>query len=100
MTDSTSSRHQPVLLPLTTFGISLSLFLSLSYVFCVLSYMLFPGLPIRHSLVLILPGFSFLSWQSFLLGLAEAFGWGWYVALVFVPIFNFSSGRRASMQQP
>lgn len=87
-----SSHH---LIPLITFGLSLSLFLSISYVFCVVGYLLFPGLPISHSsLTIFLPGFELLSWQSFFLGLVESFAWGWYVTLVFVPLYNFFASRR------
>jgi len=89
---SVSSHH---LIPLITFGLSLSLFLSISYIFCVIGYLLFPGLPIRHSsLSIFLPGFELISWQSFFLGLAESFAWGWYVTLVFVPLYNFFASRR------
>ena len=49
----------------------------------------------------VLPGFTWLTPASFLLGLVEAFLYGWYVALVFVPLFNyFEGGRRAGAEQP
>ncbi|MBI1775873.1 MAG: hypothetical protein HYR63_11055 [Proteobacteria bacterium] len=74
----------------------LSSFLAISYVLCVLGYLLFPGLPIEHSaLAIFLPGFALLSLQSFLLGLIESFAWGWYVALVFAPIYNYFAARAA-----
>jgi 2TM family of unknown function (DUF5676) len=76
-------------------GMGLSLFLAISYVLCVLGYLFFPSLPIEHSaLSIFLPGFTLLSWPSFFLGLAESFGWGWYVALVFAPLYNFIAARR------
>lgn len=40
-----------------------------------------------------LPGFTWLSPGTFLLGLVESFAYGWYVALVFVPLFNFFNAR-------
>jgi hypothetical protein len=68
----------------------LSLFLVVSYVLCVIGYLVFPGLPIDHAaLAIFLPGFKLLSWSTFLLGLVESFGYGWYVALVFGPLYNF-----------
>jgi hypothetical protein len=49
----------------------------------------------------VLPGFTWLTPTSFLLGLVEAFLYGWYVAVVFVPLFNyFEGGRRAEAVQP
>jgi len=38
-------------------------------------------------------GFEWLSWQSYLLGLVEAWGYGWYFALIWVPIYNFFAAR-------
>ncbi|TXL73215.1 hypothetical protein FHP25_22110 [Vineibacter terrae] len=75
-------------------GIALGLFLVISYVGCVLFYLLFPQAVLNHAvLALFLPGFNLLSWPSFLLGLAESFGYGWYVALVFAPLYNFLVSR-------
>jgi hypothetical protein len=79
----------PRTIPVIAFGTSLSLFLAVSYVICVLGYLVLPGLPIEHSaLSIFLPGFTLLSWQSFFLGLAESVAWGWYIALVFGSIYN------------
>jgi len=73
----------------------LSLFLAISYVLCVLGYVFLPILPIAHSaLAIFLPGFTLLSWPSFFLGLVESLGWGWYVALVFAPLYNFFAFRK------
>lgn len=77
-------------IPVLALGMALGCFLAISYVLCVLGYLLFPGLPIEHAaLAIFLPGFTLLSWSSFLLGLAESFIWGWYVALVLGPLYNF-----------
>jgi hypothetical protein len=81
-------------IPVLALGMGLSLFLAISYVLCVLGYLFLPSLPIPHSaLSIFLPGFTLLSWPSFFLGLAESFGWGWYVALVFGPLYNFFAAR-------
>lgn len=75
----------------------LSSFLTISYVLCVLGYFYVPGLPVQHSaLSIFLPGFVLLTWRSFFLGLIESFGWGWYVALIFGPLFNFFAIRLAA----
>jgi hypothetical protein len=76
--------------PVTVLGLSLSVFFAFSFVVCVIGYLVFPGLPVNHAwLTIFLPGFTLLSWQSFFLGLAESFALGWYIALVFGPIYNF-----------
>ena len=75
-------------------GLSLSLFLTISYVVCIIGYLVLPGLPIEHSaLSIFLPGFALLSWRTFVLGAIESFAWGWYGALIFCPLFNFFAAR-------
>ena len=81
-------------LPVIAFGLSLSLFLAISFVLCVLGYLWFPSLPIAHgALSLFLPGFELLSWPSFFLGLVESIAWGWYIALILGPLYNFFVAR-------
>lgn len=81
-------------IPVVGFGLALSLFLALSFVLCVAGYLLAPNLPITHSaLSIFLPGFQLLTWPDFFLGLTESFAWGWYVALVFIPLYNFFVAR-------
>jgi hypothetical protein len=53
----------------------------------------FPTLAMNAVWSPLLPGFSWLDWGSFFVGLIESFAYGWYVALVFGPLFNFFSRR-------
>ena len=77
-------------------GLSLSTFFAISYLICILGYLLIPDFPVRHeALSIFLPGFKLLSWQSYFLGLIESFAWGWYIAAVFAPLYNFF-GRRVA----
>ena len=81
-------------IPVIALGMGLSLFLALSFILCIVAYLWIPGVPIEHSaLALFLPGFKLLTWSSFCLGLLESLAWGWYVALVFGPIYNFFAAR-------
>lgn len=83
-------------IPLIAFGLALSLFLAASFVLCVLGYLVFPELPIAHSVLsALLPGFDLLTWPDFFLGLGESFAWGWYIAVVFAPLYNFFVARCA-----
>jgi len=76
-------------IPVFAFGSALSLFLTISYVLCVIGLLLFPNLPINHAaLAIFLPGFELLTWPAFFIGLAESFAWGWYVTLIFAPLYN------------
>ena len=81
---------QAGVIPIVTLGLSLSLFFVVSYMICIAGYLLMPGFPVQHAaLAIVLPGFELLSWRSFCLGMAESFIWGWYIALVFAPLYNF-----------
>jgi len=81
-------------IPVLALGMSLSLFFVVSYVLCVLLYFWSPGMVANHAmLMLFLPGFELLTWPSFFLGLVESFGYGWYVALIFGPLYNFFATR-------
>ncbi len=80
--------------PVVAFGMSLSLFFVISYVICIIGYLLFPSLPINHAVLeLFLPGFQLLTWISFCVGLIESFAYGWYIALIFGPLYNFFALR-------
>jgi len=41
----------------------------------------------------VLPGFRWLTWWGFLIGLAESFLYGVYAGIVYVPIHNFLQRR-------
>ncbi len=80
-------------------GISLGLLFAISFVLCVLFDLLFPEYAMNRVWAPLLPGFSWLSWPGFLIGLAESFAYGWYVAVIFVPLFNFFSSRSTKAAQ-
>lgn len=82
-------------LPVFALGTSLGLFLAITFTLCVLFDLLFPGQAMYQSWLQFLPGFTWLSWPSFLLGLVESFAYGWYVALIFGPLYNFFAARSA-----
>lgn len=75
-------------------GMSLGLFLAVTFTLCISFDLLFPGQAMYESWLRLLPGFTWLSWPSFFLGLAESFAYGWYVALVLGPLYNFFAARR------
>ena len=80
-------------IPLIVFGLSLGLFLAITYVLCVGFDLIFPGQAMYQNWLRLLPGFTWLTWPSFVLGLVESFAYGWYVALIFCPLFNFFAAR-------
>lgn len=76
-------------IPITPFGLSLSLFFAISYVLCVLFGLFVSGSNLHHELFELLPGFTWLTWPSFFVGLIWSIAAAWYVALVFAPLFNY-----------
>ena len=85
--ESVTRATQILVVPL---GMALGLFLAISYLVCIALYLVAPGMGAGHAvLALLLPGFKLLNWPSFFLGLVESFGYGWYVALIFGPLYNY-----------
>lgn len=75
-------------LSLKAVGHATSIFLAISFVLCVGFDFLFPTHAMYRSWQALLPGFHWISWSSFALGLIESYGYGWYLALIWVPIYN------------
>lgn len=85
-------------LSLLAVGHATSLLLAISFALCVAFDLLFPEHAMYQAWQKLLPGFEWLSWQSFLLGLIESYGYGWYVALIWVPIHNVITNRSIKNQ--
>jgi len=73
-------------------GLAMGCFLSVTYVFCV-GYDLMFDQRMYEVWLKLLPGFTWISWPSFLLGLVESFLYGIYFGLVFAPLYNFFLDR-------
>lgn len=80
-------------IPVVVFGLSLGIFFVITFVLCVGFDLLFPGQAMYQTWLRLLPGFTWLTWPSFLLGVVESFVYAWYVALIFCPLFNFFAAR-------
>jgi hypothetical protein len=85
--------HAAPRIPLVAFGLSLGLFLAITYVLCVGFDLLFPAEAMHRLWQPLLPGFSWLTGPGFLLGLVGSFAYAWYVALIFCPLFNLFAAR-------
>jgi hypothetical protein len=81
-------------IPVLAFGVSLSIFLPLSYVACILILLLFPHAPFNHSvLIFFVPSPDEAGGYDLLMGLIEAFVGGWWIALGFGTLYNFMVAR-------
>ncbi len=86
MSDCTPVRIFPV-------GMALGILLASSFVLCVIFGLLFPNATMYQVWLPLLPGVTWMSWPSAFLGLIESFAYGWYIAVIFVPAFNFFSRK-------
>jgi hypothetical protein len=75
-------------------GHATSLFLAISFVFCVAGDLVMPAHEMHTAWQRLLPGFEWISWGSFFLGLVESYAWGWYFTLIWVPLYNVISARQ------
>ena len=78
---------------LVPLGHSLSLTLAFSYIACVLFDLLLPTMAMHTAWQALLPGFQWLSFSSFLLGLAESYAYGWYFAVLIGGLYNIFAKR-------
>ena len=74
-------------------GHASSLFLAIRFALCVAFDLLFPAHAMYQAWQKLLPGFEWISLKSFLVGLVESYGYGWYFTLIWVPLYNFFAGR-------
>lgn len=80
-------------LSLSAFGHATSLFLAIAFVLCVGFDLAFPQMAMYRSWQALLPGFTWISWSSVLLGVVESYGYGWFLALIWVPLYNVFNAR-------
>lgn len=76
-------------------GMTLGILLAFSFALCVVFGLLFPGATMYQAWLPLLPGVTWISWSSALLGLVEAFAYGWYIAVIFVPLFNLFARKES-----
>lgn len=76
-------------------GQATGLLLAISFILCVIFDLVFPEQAMFQAWQKLLPGFVWLSWKSFILGVIETYAYGWYFALIWVPLFNVFSARES-----
>ena len=89
-----SGHHHKPGISLAGVGHATSLTLAISFVLCVGFDLLLPEHAMYEAWQKLLPGFEWISWKSFFLGLIESYGYGWYFTLIWVPIYNFVVRRK------
>ena len=84
---------------LMALGHSLSLFLAFTFTVCVAFDLAFPEWAMYGAWQKLLPGFDGIGWKSYFIGLAESYGYGWYIAIVWASLHNFFVARRTASLQ-
>lgn len=75
-------------------GWTLSLFLLVTYLICVGFGLLVPArFHMHEAWDPLLPGFEWLTWTGFASGAVGSFLYGWYAAVLLVPLHRFFSSR-------
>jgi len=75
---------------------TLAVFSAMVFTLDMLLGVLFPNWWVMQNLYeLLLPGFTFISWGAYFLGLVEIFIGGFLTAVLFVPIYNYFVSHEA-----
>ncbi len=77
-------------------GHALSLFLVISFMACIAWGIATPmPMHMHDAWASLLPGFVWLTPTGFLIGLIESYLYGWWIALIFAPLYNRFSKHAA-----
>lgn len=77
-----------------SWGWTLSIFLLISFLICVAFGLLVPGqFHMHEAWAPLLPGFVWLTLPGFLAGALGSFLYGWYIAVLGVPLYRYFRGR-------
>ncbi len=80
-------------LSVSVLGNSLGLFFAVTFALCVLFDLILPDYAMNQAWAVFFPGFVWLTGTGFIIGLVESFAYGWYVAIILAPLYNFFAGR-------
>ena len=85
------------MLRIKTVSLALGLTFAVSFVVCILWGLLLPEqLHMHQFLQFVLPGFTWISLGSVVLGLVESFLFGVYFGVIYVPIHNWLNRNAAA----
>lgn len=84
------------MLSIKNVSLALGITAAIAFVICVLWGLLLPEpLHMHQFLQLVLPGFTWISVGSVILGLAESFLFGVFFGVIYVPVYNALQRRQA-----
>lgn len=74
-------------------GHATSLFILVTYVLCIGFGLVFPDYRMVDAWTALLPGFEWLTVSGFVFGLVGSYLYGWYIAIVWVPLHDLFERR-------
>lgn len=69
-------------------GHATSLLFGITYTLCIIFDLAFPQYAMYSAWQIFLPGFNWISWSSYFIGLLETYLYGWYFALIWTVLIN------------
>ena len=84
-------------LSIKTVGLSLSALFAATYALCLIWDLVFPGWAMYQIWQGLFPGFGW-SVGGFLIGLVETLIYGFYGAVIFVPVYNYLHRRQMEVE--
>lgn len=84
-------------LSIKTVGLALGALFAVSYVLCILFDLVFPGWAMYQLWQGLLPGFSW-SAVGLIIGLVETVLYGFYIAVIYVPVYNYLNRRKVTVE--
>ena len=75
-------------IPVSALGLSLGAFIAISYLLCLVIGLVLPDAGMHKPWLQFLPGFEWLTWRGFLIGLVWTQVYAWYTAVLFGSLFN------------
>lgn len=76
-------------LSMVPIGFTLSVFFAVTFILCLVAALVLPTQGMEMAFEAIFPGFVWLTAPSVIVGLFWAVFYGWYIAVLFVPIRNY-----------
>ena len=88
-------------LPFWPVAWTLAVFFAVVFTLDILAGLLFPNWYVMQNFyTTILPGYTFITWGAYFLGLVEIFIGGLLTAVIFVPIWKFFAAREETRTAP
>ena len=92
---SISNTPRAARIPIQALGWSLGIFFAITFTICVVFDLVIPGQSMTSLWNPLLPWVDGISFGGYVLGIVETLLYGWFVALIFGPLFNFFAERSA-----